>query len=678
MTIDKSTVALGVVTAAALSGGAYMWWRGRQMKRPPLTEAKAPTTGTAASTTKPSSNVIWGPAGPILVKPINVSIIQRQIIEVLPAKEKNNTIFQIASSEIRPRPINNLAIAGEVLNVSKKTNGLLGRIVSYHWSMWGLRYKYMLNYNQFSAVDDTWMWWYDRKGKLYRSEKDYREWVTKASKDSSHPLYALPVSSDVRRLVIDNGMSKFDYFKSSFSLAAIQAVEDSSRGTEFRNDNRICATSLERTFSNWSRQTPLILLAPISTNDSSIQQAIKPTDKKFKPYKVLVKAPLDRLMTQMKYRPGYKDNNNYSDYGTWGSPAYGGEVWRDVDRGERLITIKDRVYDKPTPPSYTSGILTIYPIDGLTHQGIRFRIDRYFERGYFLVLAVQDILISRGKLLDGNKTWSKFNAYCNAWGVPVPKNSLQLGNPNLSMIGGVPAGLSDVTSENLVEYIMRIAPIPGSVEPWKDTGPLWGWPNQLGIIQPVEPIKEHIGTLIESKRNKANPGFTGFDLFGFIISVEASFCSAGLGSAASGVLDAAVSAATNTMADWVAPLITEVLEKLDKVLGSTAFKNIVNIFSEASGFGASVERFLGGQNMFGVAVELSERITRLDSGILNDVTECVNLAVDGTETELKRARNILNNKLDVLRDSWEWTDDAINPICGYGNELADALTKIKF
>jgi hypothetical protein len=664
---NTSNLVLGAVAVASLGGGAYMWWRGKQMKRPPLTGSKAPST-------KPSTGVIWGPVGPILVKPVSVPSAQRQLIETLPAREKNNIIFQTVSDEIRPKNVTTLALAGDVLNSSKKTDGLLGRIVAYHWSMWKLRYKYMLNYNQFSAVDDTWMWYYNKKSSSYIAEKDYHSWVAKAAKNSAHPLYALPLASDVRRWIKDNGMSRNSYAMSNFTgMSSSLAAADTSAGADYRNNTRLRATSLERTFSNWSRQTCVVALTPISTNDFNIQQAIKPTDKKFKSYQVLVKPSIPLLMTQMNYYPGYKDNNKYSDYADFGSAAYGGETWEDVEKGSELVILKDRIYGKPTPPSYTSGIFTIYPMEGLEHQSIRKRISSYFERGYFLVLAVQDILISRGKLLDGNKTWAKFNAYCNAWGVPYPKNSLQLGNPNLSIIGGAPAGLSDIKSTDLVEYIMRIAPIPGSVEPWKDTGPLWGWPNKLGVLQPLEPIIEYRHGSVAAARTKANPGESWNNLADLIISVESSFCTAGLGSAASGIVDAAVSAAANTMAEWAAPLLTEVMEKLDKVLNSTAFKNVVNILSEASGFGATVERFIGAQGVFGVAAELSERIVRLDAGILNDVTECVNIAVDGTEAELKTARRMLDANLDILRDAWEWTDDVISPICGYGNEFTSAL-----
>jgi hypothetical protein len=667
-TSDKLGITLLAITAASLSGGAYMWWRGKQMKRPPLIGAKAPTPNE-----KSTSNVIWGPYGPILTKPISVPATQRQIIEVLPAREKNNALFQISANEVKLKPaLSNLATAGSIIN-SPKTNGLLGRLTAYHWAMWKLRYKYMLNYNQFSAVDDTWMWNYNRNTSVYITEKEYSKWVAKAAKNSNHPLYALPLSSDVRRLVKNNNMKGSHYAVSSFSPSGFLAVAETSAGSTFRSNTRVRATSLERTFSNWSRQTCPIELTPISKNDLNIQQSIKPTDKKFKSYKVLVKASLGMLMSQMVYRPGYKDNNDYDDYADFGSAAYGGETWEDVTQSSYPIILTDRIYSKPTPPSYTSGILTISPIEGLDHKSIRKRIDTYFERGYFLVLAVQDILISRGKLLDGNKTWDKFNSYCNAWGVPVPKNSLQLGNPNLSIIGGAPAGLSDIKSTDLVDYIMKIAPIPGNVEPWKDSGPLWGWPNQLGIMQPLEPVIEYRHGTVVKARNKANPGESWNNLADLIISVESSFCTAGLGSAASGVVDAAVSAATNTMAEWAAPLLTEVLSKLDKVLNSTAFKNIINIISEASGFGATVEKFLGAQGLFGVAAEASERITRLDAGILNDVTECVNLAVDGTDRELKLARDTLNARLGILRDSWEWTDDVISPICGYGDEFTSAL-----
>lgn len=305
----------------------------------------------------------------------------------------------------------------------------------------------------------------------------------------------------------------------------------------------------------------------------------------------------------------------------------------------------------------------------------------YYNRGYNLVKTCLDILIDR-KHFDLEKEFPEFVKHCNWWWILPPKKSMlitvkdkdgdNVRMPRLSDIGGGNMGLAGVDSKYLVDYVMKLTPPPGTIPPWEDKGPLWLWPSTSGQMRltgaptipfaPTGTIFKPTGEYLRSSKTDKWSSFNNFIEYALATFNEAIYSY--VVKEAGGVVEGYV---TKTIASWAENLGIDVLEKLQKQLGSS-FDGIMD-------FGTKIASFAGMVENIDIADDLTKAIRNEFSGTNLNTYELLKKylidTVDGvTRSRLDQTRQMLDIALAEMRE-WGWSDDLIGELGSVGSDFGN-------
>jgi hypothetical protein len=309
-------------------------------------------------------------------------------------------------------------------------------------------------------------------------------------------------------------------------------------------------------------------------------------------------------------------------------------------------------------------------------------LHRYYHRGYNLVNTCLDILIDR-KHFDLEKEFPKFVKHCNWWWI-FPPNKAMLATikdkdgelvrmARFADIGGGNMGLSDVKSEYLVDYVMKLTPPPGTIPPWEDKGPLWLWPSTAGQMRltgaPTIPYQPAPGSYITGgsdylRSAETNAWSSWNNMFEYMLTTLNEAIYSYVMKEAGGAIGGYV---TKTAAAWAENVGIDILEQLQDKLGSS-FGGVMELGSKVAAFAGLVENI-------DIADSLNKTIKQSFEGTgLNAydlLKKYLKGAVDGMNPEdLRRVRNMLDLGMSELR-SWGWHDDLIGELGSVGSTYGD-------
>ena len=279
-------------------------------------------------------------------------------------------------------------------------------------------------------------------------------------------------------------------------------------------------------------------------------------------------------------------------------------------------------------------------------------VDSYYRRGYYIVRSALDILCEKGLTAS---SFEGFAEHCTWWMIPQPTQEFLEKNDDLSFIGGGSSGIAGIDLKKLIKYVIEITPKPGTIAPWEDSGPLWGWPDTTGYMAPMTSLP------VMKSRTDVNNKYA--KTFKYLWAVEMAVCDiAGAGGMSNIVLDMAVDWAVSTCADWIGKGLSEIVSNLEKVLSSPAFHEAQKIISEVSSGIADVDKFLEVQYMalpFDGAANLPKALD-----------DYLSAAVDGVGgSRLNILKDTAQSQIDNLRRNWSWSDDLLGYVGSTGTNI---------
>lgn len=292
----------------------------------------------------------------------------------------------------------------------------------------------------------------------------------------------------------------------------------------------------------------------------------------------------------------------------------------------------------------------------------------YYEKGYALVNTVLDILIDRG-LQDIDKEFPAFARHCNWWWILPPnkdmlayvrdKDNDLIRMARLSDIGASAAGLNNISLKTIVNYVMSITPPPGTIPPWEDKGPLWGWPKEAGQMIPAGPPKQPQVTqsLLRSGKTDIWSSWNNFLEYALatVNQTVYDFVMKEAGTAVEGL-------ATKTIASWAEKISSDLLDKLQDNLGG-AFSGVMDIASKVATFAGMIENI-------DLADYISPSIKKSFEGtVLNSYDLIKEYLVQVADDKLPKSQ------LDYLKDK---TELAMKPLreWGYADDLIGELASV--
>jgi hypothetical protein len=610
--VDKGTKASLAFFAVAAGGGAYMWWKGKQMARPPLT----------------GSLTVQTPNGPVVVRPVKVNI-SSTITDVLTPEEKlrlgSKLVLQKVPVKIKLNAIYRLR---DKINLDyMRSDGLLGKISAQHYNSEHSRLFYMTRCGASSWDDDTPRW------KTRTNQRIGKDDVAKILKNPESYGVVINNKHYASRWNPDNKIEQSPTYKDTYR-----------RGY-----------GCETTFSNWS--------APVWFDwiNRPFPYASKPRrqDEVMQAYEntfFLGRTDFGTYMTRAlgsdifssHTNPGYYDKGSDTfDLYTKVKPAKRYKLWTLPWREFNGVSYADRMH----------ATYRIKPVLGRTGTTAK-AVKEYYTQGYYLVRAVLDVLCARGEYAGD---FPGFAEHCTWWMIPQPTKDLLAKNPDLTSIGGGVTGLADTSSAALVKYVMAITPKPGTIAPWEDKGPLWLWPESTGYMRP----QSSLGLM--PNRSSAKYDQLGQMVIGLTTSITSSVASS-LG----GVINIAAEAINFLVSvggAWLSEGVAMLFNVLEKVLDSKAFEIAKKILTEVYSVASDIATFINAESMVGPIVTGSNLPTTLGSylGALTD---------GATGDYLNRLQSEAQSQIDVLRRNWNWADDLIGETASAGNRINDALGRL--
>ena len=535
-----------------------------------------------------------------------------------------------------------LALSSVVKLDSLRADGLLGRLVAQYWASARARAWYQVRCGSLSWDDDTPTW--SQRNKQLISDSDRKV----ALKDPKWFGVALANDDFLDRW--DGGASKSKLWRRRYSL--------------------------EATFSNWSAPpwfewafTPdMYFGSPHNIVDespgrwggkveSSSSNSIYASGQKKAPvqWKAFLsgEAGFGEMMATLgdvyvyhgykEYITNWQDRGTYANVGT-GPRAHLGELpWRTFGKH---VSAADR-----RAASYR-----VKNVSG-TWARTKSDIERYYTSGYYLVRTALDVLLGRR---EKPQSFDGFEQHCEWWGIACPDPRMVDRYPDLSAIGGGVVGLSDVSSAEIVRYVMSITPRPGTIPPWEDRGPLWSWPEVTGHMQ-------CLSVPLQFKARKSD------NIWGtiaqYVLGVEQSICA----NVAAGVVDEALSVivdqATKLAAEWLGKGVDEILGALESKLGGAAFDAARDLLHDVSSAYSNISRFADAEVLVG-EIAGAANLPKALTSYLDKVADLV------PEEALEGARDTAMSQIDSLRRQWDWADDLIGSAASMGSDVKNVFNSL--
>lgn len=694
--MDKGTKASLAFFAVAAGGGAYMWWKGKQMARPPLNSAaKSGATLVQVTTSR-------------------IELIPPKLMSVSQVSRAKVELINVANRLYKPT-LPTFSLLAKNIDESRLHKGLLGKIVGAYWGYSHTKVWYMTRCGQYHPFDDTAQWLARNVGHHF-SKENYKKHM---AKDTGYWPIAVHASFSEARLT-KNPPSDYKHYRR--------------------------LTSLDRTFPNWSmpfggytsvfgqggvvhgsyKKGGNIYTGDCWMNigsrrriayDSALatHSSCSPDHDKYLndyPKKFIFGQWADFFDTK-----GNFDGNAVArsivlsrGYKYTGGPAEDRKVWAEVvEQNRQFLQVK-----LPNPVSSITmlDLMSGYPgriwgkvqtidrakatyninkipkefVDLLYKSNItkeenttsikkefNKQLEQYYACGYNLVNTVLDVLIDRGHP-DLEHEFPSFVKHCNWWFIAPPdktmlryvldKDGELVRMPRLSDIGASPAGLYDISSADLVDYVMKITPRPGTIPPWLDKGPCWMWPKTLGQLTPHgAPATPPLSLALRSSEISKWSSW-GTSATYLLQCVNDAVYDYVMNAAGGALSNAAVDVAKEVSAEWVKSLSADMLSKLEDDLGS-AYRGVKKLASEIATFASVVENV-------NLATSLNDVIGLVPIGSINIYDTLKKYLVDSvdgvSDTVLNPLKNRLTNQLDELR-SWGWQDDLLGDFSSLGSKF---------
>jgi hypothetical protein len=612
--VDKGTKASLAFFAVAAGGGAYMWWKGKQMARPPLT----------------GSLTVQTPNGPVVVRPITVNI-SSSITDELTPEEKLRLGSKFALQKIPSKiKFNAIYRLKDKINLDyMRSDGLLGKIAAQHYNSEHSRLFYMTRCGASSWDDDTPCW------KARNNKRVSKDAISRMLEDPESYCVAINNKHYASRWEPNNKLEQRAPYKDMYRRRY----------------------GCETIFSNWSAPVWFDWVNrsfPYASKPS--RQADGPVAKIYEINFFLGTADFGTYMTHALGANIFSGHTNPSIYDK-GSDTF--DLYTKVEPAKRykLHTLPWREFKGVSYADRMHATYKIKPILGTMGRTAN-AVKEYYTQGYYLVRAVLDILCARGEYAGD---FPGFAEHCTWWMIPQPTKDLLAKNSDLSSIGGGVTGLADTVSAALVKYVMAITPKPGTIAPWEDTGPLWLWPSSTGYMRP----QSSLGLV----PNRSTPKY---DQTGqMVLGLTSSICSSVAGSLgfAVNIFAEALNFLISVASKWLSEGVAMVISLLEKVLDSKAFEIAKKILSEVCSMASDISTFINAEGMVGAIVTGSNLPTTLGS-YLGALTDGV------TGDYLNRLQSEAQAQIDVLRRNWDWADDLIGETASMGNKINGALGRL--
>lgn len=528
-----------------------------------------------------------------------------------------------------------LALSSVVRLDNLRADGLLGRLVAQYWASARARAWYQVRCGSLTWDDDSPVW--SQREKQLITDKDRKA----ALKNPKWFGVALSNANFLDRW--DGGTSKSKLWRRRYSL--------------------------EATFANWSAppwfewafSDDMYFGDPYNTVDespgrwggkveSSGSNSIYASGQKRAPVQweafLSGEATFGDMMATLgdvyifhgykEYITNWQDRGTYANVGT-GPRAHLGELpWRTFGKH---VSVADR-----RAASYR-----MKNVSG-TWVNTKKEVSRYYTAGYYLVRTALDVLLARG---EKPQSYDGFEAHCEWWGIACPEPRMVDRYPDLSAIGGGVRGLADVSSAEIVRYVMSITPKPGTVPPWEDRGPLWTWPEVTGHMQLMS-------VPLQFKPRKVNN--TWGTIAQYILGVEQSICA----NVAKGVLDEAldviVEQAQEIAAEWLGKGVDELLGALDSKLTNAAFDAAKDLLHDVSSAYSNISRYADAEKLVGEiagAANLPKALTKYLDGVADDLEP----------GRLFGLQDTVQSQIDSLRRQWDHADDLIGSAASMGSDV---------
>ncbi len=284
-------------------------------------------------------------------------------------------------------------------------------------------------------------------------------------------------------------------------------------------------------------------------------------------------------------------------------------------------------------------------------------IGRYYHFGYILVRTALDVLCARSEPAED---YPEFATHCTWWGIPQPNREFVARYPDLTSIGSGVTGLADITTPELIKYVMSITPKPGTIVPWEDKGPLYTWPESTGYMQPLP---------IAYRRGERSTSDVWGQVVQYILSVETSICA----NMASGFIDTAVDAvldyAETVFSEWLVQGMEAIMANIENSPALAAvLKEIKTIMKDVSGFAANMSRFIDAEQLIG-ALDQGVNISKVLGEYLDLVSD------DAPSRLINNAKSDALAVTDSLRRQWDWADELLGSAASMGDKVNSITRK---
>lgn len=333
----------------------------------------------------------------------------------------------------------------------------------------------------------------------------------------------------------------------------------------------------------------------------------------------------------------------------------GRNFWANFDPGRGLpIADLHRDFERPS-----ERIMANYKFKAVfSRERTAKEVWAYYRRGYYLVRAALDVLLAR---MPRGTSWEKatmkslparFVEHCNWWMIAPPSRIMLNKLKDLSSIGAGPSGFANITDDELIDYVIKITPKPGTIEPWNDNGPCWLWPSETGHMEPL--------TMLPVVAGRNDPLKGVYDEISWVsnaVSTVASACglTGMITSAITGVINQAVSAGMEYLEKWLADGMQEILGEASSRLSESA----MGLLGEIAAVGADMAQFVEAKDYYGLLDVGSNLPVALDDymGAMAD---------NMPDRFIKEKEAIAKAQLERLR-SWDWSDDLFGSVSSLGS-----------
>jgi len=326
----------------------------------------------------------------------------------------------------------------------------------------------------------------------------------------------------------------------------------------------------------------------------------------------------------------------------------------------------------------------MYNAEGIPNEAFMRKFAKYYERGYYLVNATLDLLLAKGHK-DLLKDFPPFVVHCVSWGINPPDAERARRFEDISKLGCKPKGFEPFSMAEIVNYVMKITPRPGTIPPWEDKGPLWDWPDEFGFMQPLAPQinqwPDRMLYLRKKSSEKNESWMSGFPMR--LIQLESSVLSSAVGNAAGAAIGGVVNAAMASFEAGISESVSQFLNELNDLVSKNVIINeVLDFMGELSSLTSEVRKFISAKHSFVDSLynkysDAALSKFQIESALPQELENMLSEAVSGTERAATMAKRAVEDKIKRLEDYWEWTDDLIGSVSSYCKEINDAIYRVR-